>query len=118
MSRFSFSGGYVPVRDLDAAARWYAQTLGCRFSESSDDEGQRTIDLYFDEDDPGMTLGPLSYPPNDTPPILYTNNAAKANDYLSRKNVLADPVQQDAQGTKFFEIRDCDGNVLEISEEP
>ena len=107
------------MRDLDAAARWYAQTFGCRFSETQDDDGQRNINLYFDEEDiEGFLLAPLTYPPNDLPPIIFTSNAVKANDQLSRKNIIAYPVQQDEQGTKFFEIRDCDGNALEISEEP
>lgn len=116
---FSFTGGYVPVRDLDAAARWYAHTFGCRFSEAVDDDGQRNINLHFgDDSEESFTLGPSSYPPNDAPPIIYTGNASKANEYLGRKNVIVYPVQQDGQGTKSFEIHDCDGNVLEISEEP
>ncbi len=119
MSLFSFTGGYVPIRDLDAAARWYSQTFGCRYSEAVDEDGERTINLYYDKEDLlGLMLAPTTYPPNDVPPIIFTSNAAKANDQLSRKNVIAYPVQQDEQGTKFFEIRDCDGNALEISEEP
>jgi catechol 2,3-dioxygenase-like lactoylglutathione lyase family enzyme len=119
VSLFSFSGGYVPVRDLDAAARWYAQTFGCKFAEIQDDEGQRNIRLYFDEEDiEAFQLAPLTYPSNDLPPIIFTGNAAKANEHLNRKNIIVYPVQRDDQGTKFFEIRDCDGNALEISEEP
>jgi predicted enzyme related to lactoylglutathione lyase len=115
---FSFSGGYVPVRDLDAAAKWYAQAFGCRYSEFTDDDGQRTLLLQFFEEDMGLMLGSATCPPNDLPPIIYADKAEKANEYLSRRGVFTGPVQKDAQGTKFFEIRDCDGNLLEVSEEP
>jgi len=116
---FSFTGGYVPVRDLDAAAKWYAQAFGCKFANSTDDDAQRTIVLQLDDDDLGFMLGPAAtYPPNDLPPIIFTDRATKANEHLTRKGVLAGPIQQDEQGTKFFEIRDCDGNVIEVSEEP
>jgi len=117
VAMFMFAGGFAPVRDLDAAARWYAHTFGCHFSESIDD-GERTIRLYFQEADESLILGPTTYPTDDTPPVIYTSNAAKANIELSRKSVIVDPVQRDRQGTNFFEIRDCDGNVLEISEMP
>jgi predicted enzyme related to lactoylglutathione lyase len=119
MSLFNFSGGYVPVRDLDAAAKWYAQTFGCRYSESTDDDGQRTIVPKFYDVDPGFMLGPsAAYDAPDPLPIIYTDKATKANDYLTRKGVMVGPVQQDSQGTNFFEIRDCEGNLLEVSEEP
>lgn len=115
---FTFSGGFVPVRDLDAAARWYANTFGCRYSEIVSDDGERNISLYFEEGDEALTLGPSTYPPDDTPPIIYATNATKAHLELERKNILTYPVQRDRQGTSFFEIRDCDGNVLEVSEMP
>ena len=107
------------MRDLDATARWYAQVFGCKFAEVRDDDGERNIRLYFDEEDiEAFLLAPLTYPRNDLPPIIFTANAAKANEQLGRKNIIVYPVQKDEQGTKFFEIRDCDGNALEISEEP
>ncbi|MFI5111783.1 MAG: VOC family protein [Terriglobales bacterium] len=119
MSMFSFSGGYVPARDLDAAAKWYAQVFGCESAESSDDSGERTLTLQFSEEDTGLMLCPsATSPANDLPPIIYTSKAAKANDLLVKRGVMVGPVQQDAQGTNFFEVRDCDGNLLEVSEEP
>jgi hypothetical protein len=117
MSMFSFAGGYVPVTDLSVTTAWYKQALDCFCSESTDDEGQPAVTLQFYRKDPGFMLC-TSASHNDLPPIIYTGNAAKAHEFLVGRGVTTTSVQQDEQGTKHFEITDCDGNLLEISEEP
>src|SRR5947207_14138467 len=39
-------------------------------------------------------------------------------DFLVSRGVNVGDIQQDGQGTHFFEMRDLEGNVIEISEEP
>jgi predicted enzyme related to lactoylglutathione lyase len=117
VAMYTFALGFVPVRDMDTAARWYAHVFGCRFAEIIAD-GERTIRLYLEEGDESLILVPTTSSPSDTPPIIFTTNAAKANTDLGRKSVITYPIQKDRQGTNFFEIRDCEGNLLEISEMP
>jgi hypothetical protein len=50
--------------------------------------------------------------------MLYTSRIEKARDYLSSRGVNVDEIQQDRQGTRFFEMRDLESNVIEICEEP
>ncbi len=50
-------------------------------------------------------------------PIIFTDKLKKAHEQLSDRGVLSGPIQ-DGGDTHFFEIRDPEGNVIEISEEP
>jgi hypothetical protein len=49
---------------------------------------------------------------------LYTSNIKKAKELLSARGVSAGEIQQDAQGTHYFELRDLEGNAIEVTEEP
>jgi hypothetical protein len=50
-------------------------------------------------------------------PIIFSDKLKKAHEHLSNRGVLAGPIQGDGE-THFFEIRDAEGNIIEISEEP
>ena len=47
---------------------------------------------------------------------MFTSNIKKAHQHLQERGVAAGPIQGDSP--KFFEIRDAEGNTIEISEEP
>lgn len=74
--------------------------------------------LGFSDDEYVIALGPKGKPADELRPILYTTNIKKAYDYTSSHGVVRGSIEQDAQGTHFFEIRDLDGNVIEVCEEP
>ena len=63
-------------------------------------------------------LGPREVPADDETPMLYTSRIEKARDFLTTRGVNVSEIQQDRQGTRFFEMRDLEGNVVEITEEP
>ena len=48
--------------------------------------------------------------------LLFTSNLKKAHEHLLARNVAVGPIQ-DGGGTQFFEIRDPEGNVIEICKE-
>lgn len=50
--------------------------------------------------------------------MLYAGNINKAWEWLSSRGVNVGAVQEDRQGTHYFEMRDLEGNAIEISEEP
>lgn len=50
-------------------------------------------------------------------PIVFCTNLKKAHEYLRGRGALAGPIQ-DGGGTQFFEVRDPEGNVIEICKEP
>jgi catechol 2,3-dioxygenase-like lactoylglutathione lyase family enzyme len=105
----------VAVRNLDAAAAWYKQKLDLPESrEAEDNSGGMELTTRNLETKVILLTGE-EYPDR---PILDTSNAAKAREWLLARGVEVGPVQTDIQGTHFIEMRDLEGNTIEISEEP
>jgi hypothetical protein len=48
--------------------------------------------------------------------MLYSSNLKKARERLISQGVSVSEIQQDRQGTHFFEMRDLEGNVVEVNE--
>ncbi len=50
-------------------------------------------------------------------PLVFCTNLKKAHEYLKGRNAMAGLIQ-DGGGTEFFEVRDAEGNTIEICKEP
>ena len=49
-------------------------------------------------------------------PIIFSEKVKKAHEYLAGKGVAVGPLQNDGN-SDFFEVRDPEGNVIEICQE-
>ncbi len=118
MSLFRPAGtNYMPVVDLAAATLWYVEKFGLRQQVTKFDDGQKGTELT-ESDEVFFVLGPGNIPTNDETAMLYTSRLEKARKYLTLRGVDIGEIQRDRQGTRFFEMHDLDGNLIEISEEP
>jgi catechol 2,3-dioxygenase-like lactoylglutathione lyase family enzyme len=106
----------VAVRDVDAAAAWYKQKLELPESRTIEDEETGGLELSTRN----LEIKVLLFAGADYPdrPILDTRNAAKAREWLLARGVEVGPVETDIQGTHYIEMRDLEGNSIEICEEP
>jgi catechol 2,3-dioxygenase-like lactoylglutathione lyase family enzyme len=122
MSLFYFSDPiYLPVRDVNSAAAWYIEKLGCRKQKSHDDAEPGEIVLAYSDDTESEVLELVPMEAGETAseyPIIFTTDATKARNFLSSHGANVGPIQTDEQGTRYFEMRDVEGNAIEISEEP
>ncbi len=120
MSHLLSSGGvnYIGVRDVAAAAAWYMEKLGLRKINFEMDDGEGCVALGFSKDEYAVPLGPVGKPTEELTPLLYASNLKKARELLNSRSVSSGEIQQDRQGTHYFEIRDLEGNVIEICEVP
>jgi hypothetical protein len=110
---------YVGVRDVAAASAWYIEKLGLKKITVELDEGEGCIALAFPKELPTpIVLGPSRAVTDGTTPMLYAGNVNKGREWLSSRGVNVGAVQEDRQGTHYFEMRDLEDNVIEISEEP
>ena len=50
--------------------------------------------------------------------VIFCSNLIKGLDFLRSRGTDANPIQQDGGGTEFFEVRDPEGNIIEICKEP
>ena len=57
-------------------------------------------------------LGPQSKPTDGTTPMLCASNIKKAREVLGSRGVNVGEIQQDRQGTHYFEMRDLVGTQL------
>jgi catechol 2,3-dioxygenase-like lactoylglutathione lyase family enzyme len=108
---------FVAVADLAAAASWYADIFGLRPRPAKFEGGEKGFELYGG-DELFFVLGPSGLPTNDETPMLYTRRIDKARKYLIEHGVTIGETQRDRQNTRFFEMRDLEGNVTEIVDEP
>ena len=120
MTRPFSSGGtnYVGVRDLAASVSWYKEKLGLGEINVEMDEAEGCVALGFSDDEYIVALGPAGKQTEELRPLLFTRNIKKARDYVSWRGAAVGPMERDAQGTPYFEIRDIEGNVIEVCEEP
>jgi catechol 2,3-dioxygenase-like lactoylglutathione lyase family enzyme len=116
---FSAAGAnYLGVRDLAASVIWYKQRLGLHEINVEMDDNEDCVALGFSDDEYIVALGPTGKPTDELRPLLNAPNIKKARDYLTARGVSAGEIEQDAQGTHYFEMQDLEGNVIEIFEEP
>jgi catechol 2,3-dioxygenase-like lactoylglutathione lyase family enzyme len=106
---------YIGVRDARSASDWYIDKLGMRKLALS---AEGTVTLKFKAEDKPLILGPHDkFYPRPTP-MLYTRKIQKAKEILSSRGVHAGIIERDRQGTHYFDVRDSEGNLIEVSEEP
>ena len=110
---------YIGVLDVESATSWYIEKLGLQKVPADMDDPEGCVALGFsNEDQTCAVLGPPGKPTDGTTPILYASNILKAREVLGSRGVIVGEVQEDRQGTHYFEMRDLEGTVIEVSEEP
>ncbi len=55
--------------------------------------------------------------PATVAPILFCDKLNKAQEWFSGRGIITAPIQEDSE-TQYFEIRDLEGNSIEICREP
>jgi predicted enzyme related to lactoylglutathione lyase len=110
---------YIGVHDLAAATSWYVEKLGLQKVPVEMDDADGYVALGFSKkDQTAISLGPRGNPTNGTTPMFYASNVKKARQVLSSRGVDVGDVQEDRQGTRYFQMRDLEGNLIEVSEQP
>jgi predicted enzyme related to lactoylglutathione lyase len=110
---------YIGVMDLAAATSWYVEKLGLQKVPVEMDDPEECVALGFSKKDQTcIALGPRGKPTDGMTPMLYASNVRKAREVLGSRGVNVGDIQEDRQGTHYFEMRDVEGNVIEVCEEP
>lgn len=114
---YGAGANYIPVVDIAAATAWYIEKLGLRKVNVDMDDGEGCVALGFAKDECELCLGPPGRSSGELTPMFNSSNLKKAREFLIARGVNVSEIQQDRQGTRFFEMRDLEGNVIEISGE-
>jgi predicted enzyme related to lactoylglutathione lyase len=111
------AGTRILVRNLDSVAPWYIEKLGLYQSTGNNVGDSSGATFRFKEDGNAVVLasrGDLG--PNKTP-MLFTKKVGKMRDLLAARGVNVGTIERDRQGIEYFEIRDPEGNEIEVVEE-
>jgi len=116
-ARFSIPrNARIRVRDLDSTSSWYAEKLGLEKAVENPWADADTSTYKFKEGGRCITLTTRDVR-TDRNLILFTKKLHKMQRVLFTRGISAGLVKQDRQGTRYFEIRDPEGNTIEVIEE-
>jgi hypothetical protein len=112
--------------NVESAKRWWIETFECNQAKVPEEWDEPLLSdkalklpgadeptiLLNDRNE--VKLAGLAMPADR--PILFCHKLEKAYEYLEGKRASPGPIQETG-GTQFFEVRDPEGNVIEICEE-
>ena len=96
---------YIGVLDVESATSWYIDKLGLQNVPAEMDDPEGCVALGFSKKDQTCiaVLGPQGKPTDGTTPMLYASNIGKVREVLGSRGVYVGGIQQDRQGTHYFE---------------
>jgi predicted enzyme related to lactoylglutathione lyase len=107
----------ILVRDVNFVSPWYVEKLGLRKSAEKPFAESGVATYRFKEDGNSIMLTNKQRFGREKTPILFAKNITKMRDVLSARGVESGPIESDRQGTRYFEIHDPEGNVIEVVED-
>lgn len=122
MSLFWTDSIVLSYSDVSAAKQWWTAAFDCKevaVPPDWDEPLPSDVALRFPGDEaPAVLLSSRSEgrAPSEHP-IVFTGNVKKAHEHLRRRGVATAAIHEEG-GTALFEIRDPEGNVIEICTEP
>lgn len=106
----------ILVRDVDSVSSWYVEKMGLR-KLAKNPWGEDVATYQFKEDGHSVVLTNTAGFGIQKHPMFFAKKITKMKEILTARGVISDPLQQDRQGIRYFEIRDPEGNAIEIVEE-
>ena len=114
--------------NVEAAKQWWIDTFGCkvvRVPQDWDNPLPSDVALTLPGDsEPTILLSAQSEVaqarfdrPSPVSTSIFCDKLKKAHEHLSSRGVLAGPIQ-DGGDMQFFEIRDPEGQLIEVCKEP
>jgi catechol 2,3-dioxygenase-like lactoylglutathione lyase family enzyme len=110
-------GVRVLVRDIDWVLPWYVEKLGLRKLAENPHGESGVATLRFKVDGNSVVLATRSSMAPPKTPMLFTKKISKIRNVLVARGVEVGSVERDRQGTRYFDIHDPEGNLIEFVEE-
>jgi catechol 2,3-dioxygenase-like lactoylglutathione lyase family enzyme len=127
MALFSTDSIALCCSDVDACKKWWMESFDCKHVKVPREWDcilPSDVALILPGDEaPSIALSDWAevrkagYERSNDHTIVFCRTRQKAHEHLRGKGVAASPIQ-DGGGTQFFEVRDPEGNVIEICKEP
>jgi hypothetical protein len=128
MSLFYTDSVTLAYSDVESAKRWWIEAFGCKVAKvPSDWDCPLPSDVALQlpgHDAPTILLNAKAEVeqagyerPSSLASVIFCGKLKKGHEQLTSRGVFVGPIQ-DGGDTQFFEIRDTEGNVIQICKEP
>ena len=127
MALFRTDSVSLGCANLAAEKQWWIRSFDCKETKAPPDwDCPLTSDVALQlpgHDSPTILLSDLAevrnagYERPNEHTVIYCARLTKAHEWLLGRGVEAGPIQHSG-GAEFFEVRDPEGNVIEICKEP
>jgi predicted enzyme related to lactoylglutathione lyase len=107
----------IQVKSIDAVSPWYIEKLGLRKLNESDYGEPDVATFRFKQDGNSFVLTTRGGFHSDKTPILFTRRIGRMRKVMAARGVAVGDIQLDRQGIRYFDIRDPEGNEIEIVQE-
>jgi predicted enzyme related to lactoylglutathione lyase len=107
----------ILVQNIDSVSPWYVEKLGLRKVPENDPEKPGVATFRFKEDGNSIILTTRDGFGTRPTPILFTKKIGKMRDVMAARGVNVGTIEQDRQGIRYFQIRDPEGNEIEVVED-
>jgi predicted enzyme related to lactoylglutathione lyase len=117
-ARFSIPASTrILVRDLDEVTPWYTEKLGLSRAPDNPLRESDAATFKFKQDGNSIVLTTRVGLGTGKTPILFTKKIGKMRDVMMARGVEVGMIERDRQGIRYFDIRDPEGNEIEVVEE-
>jgi predicted enzyme related to lactoylglutathione lyase len=107
----------IRVQNIDSVSPWYAEKLGLRKFGGNDLGEPAAVAFRFKEDGKPVVLTTRGDLGAGETPMLFTKKIGEMRNILEARGVNVGIIERDRQGVRYFEIRDPEGNEIEVVEE-
>src|SRR3569833_4627585 len=113
----------IACASIEVEKRWWVETFDCRQAPLPDWDDPCPSDIALKlpgDQEPTILLRARSEAGGhlqERHPMLFCRNVRKAIEYFAKRGIPASELR-DGGGVDYFEVRDPEGNVIEICEEP
>jgi predicted enzyme related to lactoylglutathione lyase len=108
---------HILVRNIEAVSPWYIEKLGLRKLTENELGESNAATFRFKEDGNSVVLTTRGGFGTEKTPMLFTRRIAKMRDVMMARGVEVGMIERDRQGLRYFDIRDPEGNEIEVVEE-
>jgi predicted enzyme related to lactoylglutathione lyase len=108
---------HIRVRNIQAVSPWYVEKLGLRKLTESEFGESDAASFGFKQDGNSVVLTTRGGFRTGKTPILFTKKIGKMRNVMMARGVEVGDIQYDRQGIRYFDIRDPEGNEIEVVEE-
>jgi predicted enzyme related to lactoylglutathione lyase len=109
---------HILVRNLKSVSPWYAEKLGLRKTTAPESHDSDSVKFKFKEDGKSVVLTTRSGFQTGKTPIFFTRKIEKMRRIMVERGINVPAIEKDRQGISYFQIRDPEGNEIEIVQEP